>query len=126
MERYKLRDFNQWAKKEGLKDDVLCETLEERNRGFLGDRIGSFIYKKRIGLSGRGKRGGARTIVLFKKAELVLFIYGYSKNEKSNLETREEKALRLFAKDFMELSFAERMVKVKNGTLLVLGGKNNE
>jgi hypothetical protein len=51
------------------------------DRGLLGDRLGGFFFKKRIGLPGRGKRGGARTIVLYKTPEFALFLYGMQKTK---------------------------------------------
>lgn len=117
MEKYKLRDFARWATKERLSDQVLLAVLDEMSRGLVGDRLGNHIYKKRIPPPGRGKRGGARSIVLFRQEELAVFLYGYSKSKKNDLEAREEKALRLFAKAFMRLSLIDRLMKVKEGVL---------
>ena len=120
MDKYKLKDFAKWAKKEKISDAELLRVVDEMNKGLLGDRLGAYIFKKRIGFAGRGKRGGARSILLFKDGELALFLYGYAKNEKSNLEVREEIALRTFAKDFMKLSKAERQRQVKVGNLVLI------
>lgn len=121
MERYKIRDFARWAKKEGLSDRALMSALNEMYRGLLGDRLGAHVYKKRLGLSGRGKSGGVRTIVLFKIDEVAVFIYGYLKNEKANLSPNEEEAIRVFARGFMRLSAAARADRVRQGALVPLG-----
>jgi hypothetical protein len=89
MDRYKLRDFTKWAKSVGLSDKALHDALDEMNRGLRGNRLGAGIFKKRIGLPGRGKRGGVRTIVFFKQHDFAVFIYGYAKNEKADLDPRE-------------------------------------
>jgi hypothetical protein len=81
VERYKLRDFAKWAKKEGISDDELAVVVSEMSRGLLGDRLGAHIYKKRIKVDGRGKRSGARAIVLYKDKDVTLFFYGYLKND---------------------------------------------
>ena len=88
--RYKLKDFAKWAKKVGLSDADLLEVLDEMGRGLLGDRLGSYVFKKRVALGSKGKRGGARMIVLFKKDDLVLFMYAYTKNKKEDLTRDEE------------------------------------
>ncbi len=118
LEKYKNKHFAKWARNESISDKDLSRILEEMSRGLLGDRLGAHLYKKRMGLAGRGKRGGARTIVLFKQDEIALFLYGYSKNEKDTLTTGEEEQLRIVAKEFMRLSAAQREKLKEEGKLI--------
>ena len=120
MERYKLRDFAKWAKKEGISDDELAVVVSEMSRGLLGDRLGAHIYKKRIKVDGRGKRGGARAIVLYKDKDVTLFLYGYLKNDQANISQNEERQLRLFASEFMRLSSPERARLKTQGKLIAI------
>lgn len=120
MERYKLRDFAKWAKKEGILDDELAVVVSEMSRGLLGDRLGAHIYKKRIKVDGRGKRGGARAIVLYKDKDVTLFLYGYLKNDQADISQNEEKQLRVFASDFMKLSSADRARLKTQGKLIAI------
>lgn len=92
-------------------------------RGLTGDSLGSYIFKKRVALAGRGKRGGARTIVIFKQGDVALFVYGYAKNDKADLTNREEEQLRIFAKSFMTLTQSERSAKREAGELFVVKRK---
>jgi hypothetical protein len=41
--------------------------------------LGGGIVKKRVGLAGRGKRGGARTLVATNKGNRWFFVYGFEK-----------------------------------------------
>ncbi len=120
MDRYKLKDFAKWAKKEGISDNELAAVVSEMNRGLLGDRLGAHIYKKRIKVEGRGKRGGARAIVLYKDKDVTLFLYGYLKNDQADISQNEEKQLRLFANEFMRLSSAERARLKAQGKLIAI------
>ena len=120
MERYKLRDFAKWAKKEGISDDELAVVVSEMSRGLLGDRLGAHIYKKRIKVDGRGKRSGARAIVLYKDKDVTLFFYGYLKNDQADISQNEEKQLRVFASDFMKLSSADRARLKTQGKLIAI------
>ena len=120
MERYKLRDFAKWAKKEGISDDELAAVVLEMSRGLLGDRLGAHIYKKRLKVEGRGKRGGARAIVLYKDKDVTLFLYGYLKNDQANISQNEERQLRLFASEFMRLSSPERARLKTQGKLIAI------
>jgi hypothetical protein len=123
MDSYKTKRFAKWAKSEGLLDTDLDDAISEMERGLRGDSLGSFIFKKRVALAGRGKSGGARTIVIFKHEDVALFIYGYAKNEKANISRQEEEQLRVFAKSFMTLNKSEREAGRENGELLVIKRK---
>jgi hypothetical protein len=120
VERYKLRDFAKWAKKEGISDDELAVVVSEMSRGLLGDRLGAYVYKKRIKVEGRGKRGGARAIVLYKDKDVTLFLYGYLKNDQADISQNEEKQLRLFASEFIRRSSAERARLKTQGKLIAI------
>ena len=120
VERYKLKEFAKWAKKEGVSDQALAAVVSEMTRGLLGDRLGAHVYKKRIKLEGRGKSGGARAIVLLRDKDVTLFLYGYLKSEQGNISPNEEKQLRVFSSEFMSLSVADRARLEAQGRLISL------
>lgn len=70
----------------------------------LADALGGHVYKKRVGLPGRGKRGGARTLIAFRRGERAIFLYGYPKNERTNISDRELGALQLLARELLDYS----------------------
>ncbi len=100
MKIYKTKWFYKWATKEGLADAVLPKAVKELETG-LADALGGHVYKKRIGLPGRGKRGGVRTLIAFRQGQRAFFIYGYPKNERANIGRDELEALRLLAKELL-------------------------
>lgn len=118
MIKYKLKDFAKWAKKQKIGDWVLVKAVEEMNSGLLGDRLGSYVFKKRIGVGGKGKRAGARTIICFKREKVAIFMYGYSKNEQTDITPNELEMLREFSKGLIELSEDELANNVAAGKLV--------
>jgi hypothetical protein len=80
-------------RKTGLTDDSLCSAVAEMAQGLVDADLGGGIVKKRIGLAGRGKRGGARTLVATNKGNRWFFIFGFEKNERANIEDDELEAL---------------------------------
>ena len=67
---------------------------------------------------GRGKRGGARTLVAFRQGEKAFFVYGFAKNERTNISDKELKALKLLAKELLNYP-AETLAKaIKAGELI--------
>jgi len=117
MRLFKTRWFHGWVAKEGLSDAALCEAAAELEQG-LADALGGCVYKKRIALPGRGKRGGARTLIAYRSGQAVFFMYGFPKNERANIESEELKALRLLAKELLGYSPQQLTKAVESGELI--------
>jgi hypothetical protein len=117
MRAFKTRWFHRWAAKEGLSDAALCVAATELEKG-LGDALGGYVYKKRIALPGRGKRGGARTLIAYRSGQAVFFMYGFPKNERANIEHDELKALRLLARELLGYSPQQLTKAVESGELI--------
>lgn len=116
MRIYKTKWFHRWARKEGLGTAVLREAVREVALG-LADALGGHVYKKRVALPGRGKRGGARTLLAFRRGNAAFFIYGYPKNERANISERELEALRLLANELLSYGESQLTTAVKAGEL---------
>lgn len=63
------------------------------SQGLIDAQLGRSIVKKRVAINGKGKRGGARTIVATKKEDRWFFVYGFNKNDQANISTKELAAL---------------------------------
>lgn len=63
--------------------------------GLVDADLGGHIFKKRVALEGRGKRGSVRTLLAYKVADKAFFVYGFAKNTRANISDRELKALKL-------------------------------
>lgn len=125
MRVFITKRFHIWAKEEGLTEAVLSEAVEEIIQGLIGDSLGGNVYKKRIKMPGRGKRGGARTLIGYTAKEKVFFIFGFAKNERENIDSNELKAIKKFAEEL--LAYTEQQLKqsIENGALREIkkGGK---
>ena len=73
----------------GVSSDIsnmqLLSAVAEMNKGLWDANLGGQVYKKRVALIGRGKSGGARTMVAFKSNSRAIFVYGFAKNQRSNI-----------------------------------------
>ena len=58
---------------------------------------GGSVFKKRIAVPGRGKRGGARTIAAANQNNRWIFLYGFEKNERENIGRTELVSLKYLA-----------------------------
>jgi hypothetical protein len=46
------------------------------------------VYKKRVALPGKGKSGGTRTLIAFRKGEHTFYLHGFRKNERANISKK--------------------------------------
>lgn len=69
--------------------------------GLIDADLGGGVVKKRVGLAGRGKRGGARTLVATNKGTRWFFIFGFEKNERANISDEELEGLQSIAADLL-------------------------
>jgi len=97
MQIFKTRWFAHWADKEGLSSQALCAAVTEISQGLVDANLGGHVVKKRVALGGRGKSGGVRTLLAFRMNDTAFFLYGFAKNQQSNITDKELKALKLLA-----------------------------
>ena len=109
MRIFKTRWFQRWAKKEGLADEVLLTAVREMEQGLVDADLGGSVYKKKVPIQGRGKRGGARTLLAFRMEERAFFLFGFTKNKQANISLKEEQAIKLLAIQF--LGYTEHTLK---------------
>jgi hypothetical protein len=114
---YKTRHFARWQRKSSLPDADLAKAVSEMERGLVDADLGGGVLKKRIALPGRGKSGGARTLVATNRAGRWFFIFGFEKNERSSVSAKELEGLQAIAADLLKLSAAEVEILVRNASL---------
>lgn len=118
--KLKTKWFDKWTKKNSVSDGELLKTIENISNNLGTSDLGNGLYKTRMPRSGQGKSGGFRTIVVFKEAEIAIFVYGFSKNEKENLDKNELKYFKKLAKDLLKLNHQEIAEMEKEGSFICL------
>lgn len=98
MRIFKNKWFVRFARQAGLDDTALCQAVHEAEQGLVDANLGGGVLKQRIAQPGGGKSGGFRTIILFQIGALAFFVYGFAKNERSNIESDELKAFQKLAR----------------------------
>jgi hypothetical protein len=101
---FKTLKFNRWMHKSKLSDQVWEKAVSEIINGLIDADLGKGGVKKRIPLSGCGKRAGARTLLATNKKDRWIFLYGFQKNEKESITEDELEGLQELASDPLELS----------------------
>jgi hypothetical protein len=103
MEVFQTLWFSRWSRKHGLPHAALCRATNEMQGGLVDADLGSGLYKKRIARYGEGKSGGLRTLVATRFKDRWLFVYGFLKNERDNIDPDELAGLKLFATRILSL-----------------------
>ena len=101
MRIIKTKEFKKWGISENISDQNLIKAISEIESGLIDVNLGGGLIKKRVAIGSSGKSGGARTIIAYKKGKRAFFLYGFKKNEMSNIDASELKALRRFGEILM-------------------------
>ena len=115
---FKTRHFQRWMNKTGLSDEMLVVAVLEMVAGLVDADLGGGVLKKRIALSGRGKRGSVRTLIATRRADLWIFVFGFEKKQRSNVSAEELKALRVLADELLGLSTAQLELAKRESELM--------
>lgn len=115
MNILKTKGFSKWASLEAVDDRLLLKTIQELKDGLVDAHLGGGLYKKRIARLGGGKRSGYRTIIGFKKGDLLIFLLAFAKNRRENITLSELKALKRLMLVLSGLTPDERIQLVKKG-----------
>lgn len=118
MKIYKSKWFDRWARKQGLTSAVLCVAVREMVAGLFDADLGGGLLKKRIGRPGQGKSGGFRTLVATNKGNRWIFVFGFPKSERGNIDEDEEEALKKLATHLLSLT-AQAMGKAQQAGELI-------
>jgi hypothetical protein len=114
---FKTRYFSRWMRKTDLTDNALCSAVNEMMQGLIDADLGGNVVKKRVGLAGRGKRGGARTLVATNHGNRWFFVYGFEKNDRANIAGDELEGLQDIAGQLLALSIAQLDEAVQDTSL---------
>ena len=101
---YKTRWFDRWARKQQLTTPSLCAAVREMTDGLYDADLGGGLFKKRIARPGQGKSGGFRTLVATNRENRWIFVFGFPKKERSNIDKDEQEALKKLAAHLVSLT----------------------
>ena len=114
---YKNKFFARFAKKARITDTELWKAAQLANQGLIDADLGGGVVKQRIARAGGGKSGGSRSIILFRKNDRAVFVYGFEKKDLANIRSNELEAFRELAQVILGYTTAEIAKRVEDGAL---------
>ncbi|MCG8549394.1 MAG: type II toxin-antitoxin system RelE/ParE family toxin [Desulfobacterales bacterium] len=101
MKKLCTKWFKKWAKKMRLENHHLIEAIGNLEKGLSAANLGSNLFKVRVNREGQGKSSGFRTIIAYKKEDKTIFLYGFGKNERANIDKAELHYFKKLGSDLM-------------------------
>ena len=122
MRIFKTKLFARFTRGERITDEHLCEAVERAARGLIDADLSGGLIKQRVARQGRGRSGGFRVLLAFRPKERAVFVFGFAKNERENINDKELAVVREVAASWLaadakniEKALAEGLlIKVQN------------
>ena len=99
---FKTKWFTRYGRRESISDDMLLDAIIRAERGLVDADLGKGLIKQRVARSGQGRSGGFRTLIAFHRLNRSVFIYGFAKNERDNIDDDELETLQDVAADWLK------------------------
>ncbi|MDH2343810.1 type II toxin-antitoxin system RelE/ParE family toxin [Bradyrhizobium sp. SSUT77] len=117
MRILKTKTLARFARQNRIPDASLIMAIERATRGLIDADLGGRIIKQRVARPGEGKRGGFRLLIGF-GSERSVFLFGFAKSERENIDDTELTTLREIAASFLTASDAKIGQALRDGTLI--------
>ena len=121
MKKLKTKWFAKWAKKQRLSDHKLLQAIEDMQNNLSCADLGGGLFKVRVSSKQQGKSSGNRIIIVYKRGDRAVIVYGFMKSEQENLTPQELKSFKILAKDIVSLSEAELAHAIEQNIFMEIG-----
>lgn len=64
---------------------------------------------------GQGRSGGYRTLILYRQSQRAFFVYGFAKNQQTNVSDEEVGAFKKAAQHVLEMTDEQLSALIQNG-----------
>jgi len=114
---FKTRWFIRFARSERITDSRLSEAVERVGRGLIDADLGGGVIKQRLARPGQGRSGGYRVLIAYRAGHRAVFLYGFAKRERENIEPDELLTLREIAAAWLSADTKKIADAVNQGAL---------
>ena len=89
MRVFKEKGFTRFQRKQGISDKALRKAVRDLMSGLIDADLGHGLIKQRVARPGQGKRASYRTIIAYRVKDRAVFLFGFAKSSKANLDPDE-------------------------------------
>lgn len=94
MRVFKTKWFTRYARQERIADRSLCDAVARAEQGLVDADLGGGIIKQRVARTGQGRSGGYRLLMVYRSGSVAVFLYGFAKSERDNIDPDDLKTVR--------------------------------
>jgi hypothetical protein len=124
MQNLKTKWFNKWAKKQKLSDEKLLISIDDMKNNLSSTNLGGGLFKVRVASQGSGKSSAFRTIIVYRKDDRAVIVYGFMKKEQENLSADELKNFKTLSKDILSFSADDLDIAIEKNVFVKIGANN--
>ena len=103
MRVYKIKGFARFQRREHIADASLAEAVSGAERGLIDADLGGRLIKQRVARPGQGKSGGFRTLIAYRRGDRAVFLFGFAKSERANIDDDELEEWRHIGRAYLGL-----------------------
>lgn len=89
MRIYVAKAFRRFQRRAGITDATLCRAVRDADNGLVDADLGGGLIKLRVARKGKGKSGGYRVLLAYRAGRTAVFIYGFAKSDRDNIDDDE-------------------------------------
>jgi len=123
---FKTKWFVRFARREQIGDRNLCGAIERAEHGIVDADLGGGVIKQRVARTGQGRSGGYRLLIAYRSGDRAVFLYGFAKNERENIEDDELTTLREIAAGWLEADDKHLENAIRKGLLQEVSDDNGK
>jgi hypothetical protein len=94
---YKIKTFARFARDERIDDKSLVDAIKRAADGLVDADLTGGLIKQRVARQGQGRRGGYRVLIAFRSRDFSVFLYGFAKSDRENLDPKELRTVQQLA-----------------------------
>jgi hypothetical protein len=123
---FKTKVFARFARRARIDDRSICEAVHRAAAGLIDADLGAGLIKQRIARSGRGRSGGFRVIVIWRRKDRSIFVHGLAKNERDSIDDKDLASLKDLAALFLTYDSKKLNRAVVEGELVEVSCHDKE
>jgi hypothetical protein len=106
-----------FARQEKISHASLCEAVSRAEQGLVDADLGGGLIKQRVARAGKGRSGGYRSIIAYRRHGRAVFLFGFAKSSRGNLGQEELKTAREIAAIWIPADARKIALGIQEGEL---------
>jgi hypothetical protein len=103
--------------REAIPEEALLEAIKRAERGIVDADLGDGLLKQRVARRSKGRSGGYRMRIGYRRGDRAVFVFGFAKNDRPNIDHSELILTRGVAKVWLNCNETAIHTALQNGQL---------